>query len=289
MFLFGYYLAFFYYRDRIWISSIVPQIFPADPTKKDLYLAAWEGYLTGNLYQELFEELKDYYKRAITLGPDQYTQRRYFKYLDEGLATHLALAFSHFSDFNFESDLFKLFWKTKNAKRYKEFISFIGRSCISRQNAGEWIKANNIDVEKLKQFWDWALANCGDPEALVGFAFWIETEWNIFDPVWLAKHVRLTLEKTQGNLEWDHGIMQSLAIMAESAPEDTLKILKLYLLGQKGVSSRPWLYVDDELMSIFRSLYKNPLAKEDAERLINELLPVGSGQFWKLKDVINGK
>jgi len=291
MFLFGHYLPFFYYRDRDWIRGIMPQIFPVDPKKNDLYLAAWEGYLTGNLlYQELFGELSDYYRRAIISDPAKYTPRKYFTDLDEGLAAHIALAFSCFPNFDFNSDLFKLFWKTENAKRYKEFISFIGRSCISRENAGEWIKANKIDIEKLKRFWDWALENCGDPEALVGFSSWIEAERQVFDAVWLGEHVRMTLEKTGGNVEWDYGMMQSLAIMAESAPEDTLKILKLYLLGAKGLSSRrPWLYVDDELMGIFKTLYNNPVTKEGTYRLIDELLPIGSGQFWKLKDVINGK
>jgi hypothetical protein len=290
MFLFGHYLAFFYYRDRNWISGIVPQIFPDDPTKNDLYLAAWEGYLAGNLYQELFETLNDYYKRATISNPAKYTPRQYSKDLDEGLAAHLALAFSHFSNFDFSSDLFRLFWKTKNAKRFREFISFIGRSCISRENAEDWIKATKIDIKKLKQFWDWTLENCDDPEALAGFAFWIDAKANVFDPVWLAKRVCLTLEKTGGNLEWDHGMMQSLHIMAKSSPNDTIRILKLYLLGAKGLTSRsPWLYVGDELMNIFKTLYDNPDAKEATYRLIDELLPIGSGQFWKLKDVIAGK
>jgi hypothetical protein len=224
------------------------------------------------------------------LDPAQYPPRRYSKDLDEGLATHLALAFSHFSNFDFNSDLFKLFWKTKNAKRYKEFISFIGRSCISRDNARKWIETHNIDIEKLKKFWDWALENCPDPEAIAGFSFWIEAERNVFDPVWLGEHIRMTLEKTGGNVERDSGMMQSLAIIAESAPEDTLKILKLYFLGPKGLGNRrPWLYVDDELMGIFKTLYNKRITKEGIYRLIDELLPIGSGQFWKLKDVINGK
>jgi hypothetical protein len=290
MFLFGHYLAFFYYRDRDWISGIVPQIFPDDPVKKDLYLAAWEGYLVGTLYKELFEELSDYYRRAIILDPAQYTPRRYFKDLDEGLATHIALVFSHFSNFDFNSSLFKLFWKMKNSKRHKEFISFTGRSCVSRDNAKKWIETHNIDIEKLKQFWDWGLENCPDPEVLAGFSFWIEAKRNVFDPVWLCEHVRMTLEKTGGIVEWDYGMMQSLAIMADSAPEDTLKILKLYLLGTKGLSSRrPWLYVDDELMGIFKTLYNNPVTKEGTYSLIDELLPIGRGQFWKLKDIINEK
>jgi len=289
-FLFGHYLAFFYYRDRAWISSIFSQLFPVDPTKNDLYLAAWEGYLAGDLYLELFEELADYYRRAILLSPAKYPARAYFKDLDEGLASHFALALIHFPNFDPSSDLFVLFWKMNNAKRTREFISFIGRSCLSRDNAAKWIEHHKIDVEKLKRFWDWALENCEDLETLMGFSFWVMAEANVFDPVWLAGRIRLTLEKTGGNVEWNYGLFRSLPILAENAPVDTLEVLKLYFLSAKGLGSRrPWLYLDDELLGVFRALYNNPLTKEETYRLIDKLLPVGSGQFWRLKDIINEK
>jgi len=142
----------------------------------------------------------------------------------------------------------------------------------------------------MKQFWNWALENCGNPEALLGFAFWIEAERDVFDSAWLAEHVRLTLEKTRGNLEWDYGMMQSLPILAESAPEDTLKILGCYLLGTEGLlSRRPWLCMDDELMGIFKTLYNKLITKEGTRALIEELIKIGSRRFWILKDVLNGK
>jgi len=149
MFLFGHYLFIFYYRDRDWTRDIMPQIFRADTKRNELYLAAWEGYLTGDLYQELFEELADYYRRAIIMDSAQYTPRKYFTDLDKGLGTHIALAFAHYASFEFSSQLFRLFWEINNPKRHKEFISFIGRSCISRENAVEWIKTNKINIEKI--------------------------------------------------------------------------------------------------------------------------------------------
>jgi hypothetical protein len=210
--------------------------------------------------------------------------------LDEGLAAHLAIAFTYFYNFDFTSKLFILFWEINNPKRHKEFISFIGRSCISRENARDWINIHNIDIEKLKRFWEWALENCRDPESLVGFSFWIKAEENVFDPVWLCEHVRRILEKTDGNIEWDHGIQHSLAIMAVVSPKDTVKIIRLYLLGARGLlSRRPWFYLDDEWMGIFRTLYRNAVTEQETYKLIDELLPLGSGQFWKLKDIVNEK
>lgn len=290
-FLFGHFLTFFYYQDRAWIHDIIPKIFPDNPGENDLYLAAWEGYLSrDDLYQELFEELSAYYQRAILLNPGQYTLRTYNTDLDEGLAKHVALAFIHYPAFNFYSDLFTLFWKANNNKRKREFISFIGRLCFSRDDAAMFIKHGSIDIEKLKAFWDWALEHCTDPETLTGFSFWVVPERDVFHPEWLAGRLRQTLERTEGNTESNREILRSLPFLAENAPLDTLKILKIYLLGAKGLISRqPWHFLDDEMLGVFRTLYSNPLSKDDTYRLIDELLPVGNGQFWRLKEIISSK
>ena len=49
MFMFGYHLPSYYYRDKNWILGLLPHIFPIDQDKKDLYFASWEGNLSINL------------------------------------------------------------------------------------------------------------------------------------------------------------------------------------------------------------------------------------------------
>jgi hypothetical protein len=53
MFLFGYFLLQVYLSDREWAGTLLDRIFPTDPAKRDIYLAAYEGHLTrrpfGNL------------------------------------------------------------------------------------------------------------------------------------------------------------------------------------------------------------------------------------------------
>jgi hypothetical protein len=272
------------------MRNIVPIIFSADPKKKDLYLAAWEGYLTQNLFLEFFEEFKGYYRQAILLDPAQYTPRKYYLNLDKGLATHIALAFVHISDFDIDSNLFKLFWETNNIDRHREFISFIGRYCISREKAREWINTKDINIGKLGKLWDWVLEHCKVDEVLIGFSLWINANQDIFDIAWLAKHVSETLEKTMGDLEWDHGLMESFPFLAKDAPIDTIDILRLYFFGTRGVRKRrSWFYIDDELIKVFRVLYENSTTREKIYRLINELLPLDNGRYWKLKDVLKDK
>lgn len=290
MFLYGHYLPSFYYRDKKWINGLIAKIFSDDTEKHDLYLAAWEGYISANIYGDIFSEFKNLYERAIRLDPNSYTDRKYFRGLDEGLATHLALAYAHFSDFNIDSDLFKLFWKVLNTKRHEEFISFVGRHTISRDGALKFIQENKIDIEKIKTLWDWTLNNIGNEEVFVGFGFWMDKERNVFDDSkWLADHFGRTLEKSKGEINWDYGLIKSLPVLAEQAPEETLKILKAYLLDHclnKPESFRNSIYVDD-FVTAFNSLYKNSATKSAIYDLINELILKGGSRFWKLKEVIN--
>lgn len=288
MFMFGHYLGFFYYRDIPWMEKILPNIFTKDPAKTDLYLAAWEGYLTASLYPELFEKLHNEYARAISLDPASYTKRKYRNDLDEALATHIALAYMHFTDFGFESDLYKEFWASGVTKRYAEFISFIGKHVISRDKPEEWLKDHpEVSVRKLEAFWDWALEHCSDKEALQEFGFWMQAKYKIFDIAWLAEHIDQTLEKTGGNIEWEIGLMDSMPILAKAAPERTLSALRRYLIDGKILKeARGYIRVDNDMTETLKTLYANASTHEGTYKLINDLLPIGGGQFWGLKEIL---
>lgn len=288
MFMFGHYIAFFYYRDVAWMEKLLPTIFTKEPAKTDLYLAAWEGYLTSSLYPELFEKLHDEYTRAIALDADSYTKRKYRTNLDEALATHIALAYLHFDHFGFKTDLYKLFWDKSNTKRHGEFISFVGRHVISRDNPEQWLKEHpEVSVKKLEEFWDWALQHCNDKEALQEFGFWMQAKCKIFDPAWLAERIDRTLEKTGGDVEWEIGFMDSLPILAKVAPEHTLSALRRHLLDGKILKeSRGYVRVDNDLIETLKILYVNSSTQEGTYKLINDLLPIGGGQFWGLKEIL---
>ncbi|HBR78874.1 MAG TPA: hypothetical protein DEA46_00400 [Candidatus Moranbacteria bacterium] len=290
MFLFGHYLPSFYYRDKKWITSLMPKIFSQDEDRFDLYLATWEGYLSSNIYGDMFVQFKDLYERAIQLDPKTYTERKYFKNLDEGLATHLALAYVHFPDFEIGSKLFELFWKNQNITRQKEFISFVGRHIISNTNAATIIKENKVDVQKIKDLWDWILEKVENAEVFAGFGFWVDKEQNVFDDYrWLADHIAETLEKSKGETDWDYGLIKSVSTLAKQAPEETLKILKAYLLEhclKKSDSFRNMIYVND-FVKAFEILYKKDATKLAVSELINELIEKGGSRFWKLEEVIN--
>ena len=160
MFLFGQHLVPMYMYDRDWTVGLLAQIFPADFERMDLYLAAWEGYLTRDPYGALLFQLDDYYQRALEIDPACYTKRRYHTELDAGIAAHLALAFAYASEFGLDCDLLKLFWNIPNPRRHEHFVSFIGRNCILREQGESWWRAapwESIDC-KLSGIGPWTTA-----------------------------------------------------------------------------------------------------------------------------------
>lgn len=291
MFMFGYYLPTFYFRDKEWSEKLFPSIFPSSSEKKNLYTAAWEGYVTTGVYEELFfnPKMQALYLRGLQLTEADYPKQNHFKDPDEGIAVHIALSYVHFSEFGLESDLFKKFWASGSPKEQEEFVSFIGRHAMTRSSVLDWIKYNHVDIEKVKAFWDWALVNCS-PAALSGFGSWITDGETPLDVRWLAERLKTTLAKTNGYLEWTHGLNQMLPRMAKESPEDTLSILRYYLLEEvaKHQPVRTWIYIDREIKDALAEIYTNENSelKAGVKALIDDLLPWRDGMFWRLKSVL---
>ncbi len=298
MFMFGHYLPSFYFRDKDWIRRLLPKIFPKEPEKKNLYTAAWEGYLSTDLYKQMFfdPDIRKLYEKGLQLTDKDYPKQKHFKDPDEALADHLALAFVHFPEFDFKCPLFNKFWKKRNIKRHKEFILFIGRYAISRGTPNEWMKYNNVSKEKLKEFWNWVLKRIpsseNSPEILSGFGFWINPKEEVLGNDFVVKKMAQTIEKSAGKIDWDYGLSKRLSAFAEVSPENTLKIIKNYLLG-KDNNLNPNRYIppvhEGEIKNALEIIYGNGSKeiKQEVTQLVNTLIKKGSSMFWDLEGIIN--
>ncbi len=292
-FVIGRYLASLYFRDKDFILEQLSEIFPKDdPDKKDIYLATWEGYLSNTLYDKLFIELKEYYSHAITLDPKIYTERKYLKGLDETLAIHLALAFAHLG-LEMNDELFIQFWQKQNPTRHHEFISFIGRSCLTRDQAGDkWLEENKVSKDKLIKFWDWSLQNVSEPKAFSGFGLWINPDKEIISDDILVEKIAQTLKKSDGDIDWDYGLIRRLPIFAEKNGEHTLQIINNYLLDSHNNLNQkrglPLFSIDNEIKQSLGVVYNNgdSVLKQKVIDLINLLIEKGSSTFWGLKEII---
>jgi hypothetical protein len=292
MFMFGHYLPSFYFRDVEWARRLLFDIFPTAPEKKHLYLAAWEGYLANKLYQDMFfdPEIQKLYQRGIELTEPEDPSRNQVKDPDEMLATHLGLAFMYYEAFNFEHPLFKAFW-AGSVQRHGKFVDFLGRMFVSGQNphANKLLETEPRAAERLKAFWDWALSTYPRATLFNAFGFWMNLEKPIFEPKWLAEHIRKTLEKTKGFLDWDYVLVRSIVQLAQKAPEEILAIARLYLLEgslRTKQHHRISMHINKEWLETFRVLHNNSATREGTYVLIDDLIREGGRMFWILKDAL---
>lgn len=288
MFLFGHHFVWLYSGDKTWATTLLPKIFPTEKEKGHLYLAAWEGYLANNLNGNIFcdEHFQELYRRGLTLTGDEDPGRKYFKDPDEGIAVHLALAYAHYDEFGLEHHLFKDFWAKADSAQQGKFISFIGSHVFRKNKAGkEFIRDNPKALAKIMALWDWLLKNLSSPEPFKKFGTWVNHEELFFTTDWLAHHLKDTLVKSGGILDWDYELSQALPLLAQHAPDETIHIAKLfYLDGVKGGNDRRhFLHWDDVCYKTLEELYAAPSTKTDATDIINALVKQG---FWKLKAII---
>jgi hypothetical protein len=297
-FVMGHYLAGFFFRDRAWMSERFDQLFCNH--QEDDFTPAWEGYVAGNLYIGLFRELRAYYKKAINISSESYPQnRRFIKDPDESLAVHLALAYVHFDDVDWSDELIQVLFKGGDIKKQKEFISYIGRGIISKSGSSkEWMKENNIDPAQIKELWEKVLEEELSPEVYAGFGFWYAFSHDIYnDKQWLVRKTQETLEKSQGALNWDHGLKTNLREYAETDAEATLNILRACLLDANVENPHEafgWWSIDQEEIEIFKILYKKKPEEifkilykkkpEETKDLISRL--VSNQIFWPLEKIV---
>jgi hypothetical protein len=291
MFMFGHYLLFFYFKDKNWLKSNLDNIFPSDIEKKYLYLAAWEGYLTNNLYANIFkdEEFQSLYKRAIVMTEKEYPHQKHFTDPDEGVAQHLALAYLAI-DFDSNNTLFDFFWANGNLTQHTAFVDKLGKAFITTKNteATNFIKTNDKARRKLKDLWEWLLNNYPDPSVFDGIGFWINLDKGIFQAEELANYLKRTLELTDGYLQWNIGLKNTIIELAQEAPIETDEIVKLYLLegGVRNKLNTFYFILQEEWEKVFDILYSTEVSKQATLSLINDLIKEGGSSFWPLKKVI---
>lgn len=292
MFLFGRYIPTFYYRNSEWLKSRIQKIFPRDNPNTKLLIAAWEGYLSTDLYWEIFNDpdFQKLYKEGLSITYCEDPERKFFIEPEKGIARHLALAFVFFPDqFGFNSKLFRDFWASGDVKKV-EFVNFIGRAIISSDNKKniEDLHKNEMSRKRIKDFWTWILENDSNPNLFKKFGFWINLSNEIFSTEELVSYVKETLEKSNGRLSWDFGLTEQIRRFSSEYPEITVEIIRLFILEGKvrNVEQGDFFILDDEWLDAFGILYSNESSRNKIESLINILIQEGGQRFWKLEDFI---
>ena len=307
MFMFGYYLPPFYFKDTDWMKGLLPLIFPETEDARPLYTAAWEGYLSnGSVYRVLFADadFQNLYRRGFELTGDGFPQnQRHFRNPTIGIAEHLAIEFIHMDDFGFDHPLFNDFWETDNHGQHAAFIYHLGVRFISNADTyADGIMRTAKVREKLMNFWDWALGNpkiSKKPGIMRKFGSWINSSNGVFETEWIADRTLRTLKNVNGTLNWhgetksdssiwDQYLKDAAIHLATHSPSKTLEILRLYFLDNfiPNMKRLGFFVVQREFVDAVRVLYNNDQTKEDTESLIGVLAQRGTSKFWDFKKVI---
>lgn len=286
----GRYFSVLYYRDKKFIMELRDQTFPFDnPTN---FQAAFSGFLSTDLYLDLFTKMDKYYSYAISLDTESNNNESgLYPSFDQLLATHLALAFV-FADLKINNKLFMQFWNKKNAVRHKEFISFIGQSSLNNDHISEeWLAKKKVDKQKLIRFWNWCLKKTTDAEVLSGFGFWINPKKEVLDDKIAIRNIARTFRRTNGKINWDYGFLKRLPAFARADSIETLEAITYYLLdfdGKLNPNRHSPLYFDKEIKDALKYIYKSDSKqlKQKVIELINNLISLGGQVFWDLEEII---
>jgi hypothetical protein len=122
----------------------------------------------------------------------------------------------------------------RNAESAFSFCKFYRTSYYNKRGNKriDDIEKDGLDIKKrIKDFWYWMLEKyTKDKKPFEAFGFWIDLDKGIFKGEELADLIKRTLEKTGGILDWDYALMKNIVRLAKESPENTLEILRLFLL-----------------------------------------------------------
>lgn len=294
MFMFGHYLPTFYFRDMKWTRGMFDKIFLSKSKDNYLQLSAWEGYLSTNLYNQLFFEpyIQKLYSENITLNLT-YPKQKFFKNPQESLSIHFALAFVHFEEFGLNHELFEKFLAKANDRQLSEFVNFIGKSVVTREGSNLLKeKKSSWRITRVKCFWELMLKSKTKSPALKEFGSWMEANNNVFEVKWLANRIAETLDATGGELKWDYELTKSIEKLAAEAPEEALSILEKHFMWLIENEKHFFPIRDDkEWFGAFKILFDcgDKEISDATYSLINKLIEKGGKPFWILEDIVKGK
>ncbi len=293
-FMYAYHTPTFHYRDRNWfVKTIMPLLF--GKKNKDLRLAAEEGYLSQNLYREIFQDkaFRELYKEWIkNTDVDYSNNQEHFKHPDDALADHLALGYIYDLNFDIKTDIFRLFWNTPNQRRWKEFIRFIGTVLQNQKNR---LDSKEKIKKRLLKLWKFILEEkeIEDPEVLSAFGEWVDEKIDIFTDKELVEMVFKILQKSKGAWENEHSLVEKLPDFSRVDLRKTLYIIRNFFIveyDKEEKRRRSWLveYRDyrEKIKMIFEKAIKNKTLKIEAEKIISDLIENLGEPFWFLEELV---
>lgn len=271
--------------DPYWAKNNLKRIFNKDD--EILWRAAWNGYIKFSPpYFEVFEILKEEYKRAISIIPNYLqTSSEDSPFIDK-LVKHIMYFYWH-GKIVLEDNLFINFWEIANDKIRKNAISFIGLSLWHLKE-----KASRNIIQRLKKLWVWRAKKIqeriqGDEDYQYSletgsFGWWFCSKqfFNDEDSEWVFNSL-LNAIKASDKIDDIREVVEVLAEVANENEGIVLKCLDEILRNSRDIVTL--LIVQDNVYKILDSTLKseNEGIQKEAKNLINYLRTEGFDEKFK--------
>lgn len=271
---YGIYLNNLFYLDYDWTKSLIlkRKLFPEVDGREVFWEAHWYGFIAyGNFSEELYELLKEDYKKAVELLKEPSKDNlRILKY-DNRLAEHLMYAyFNGVEDFKERDGIINKFFEIASADLRNHAIYFLGTSMQGRKISSE-------EKNRLKKFWRWRLKEVKDSE-LTGFIFWLKN-WpenikEIEDLVLPIIHL-IHQDHREGEL------LEYIKLNISENPEHSINLLRELVHSEKSLQNI--FYYLEDLEEIIKTANMKPEMRHKLLEIVDALLKAG---YYSLKDLI---
>lgn len=270
---YGQWFPWLTHLDSEWTVSRLPKFFPAEPQHRDLLDTTWETYVIFNQpYNNIFNILRDEYRRAIDRIGTATGEKRYSRDPDDRLAEHLMLLYARGQvSFDDTDGLFAHFFQKAPGDVRGHAIWFVGRDF----NEIEGEVPSEV-LERLQVLWTYRINEARNSESkapyvseLSAFGGWFAS--GKFDDSWAITQLRDAL-RLAGSTEPYHMVLERLAKLATSMPALAVECLGLMVEGDK---KRRYTYSWHEHMrAILEAAIdsQDETARQSARALIDRLL-----------------
>ena len=228
------------YLDAQWTAQWVATIFPREESLRHLHDAAWDAYLIFcPLSLQLFDMLRDDYRRAIAQIGTPSRQVKYFANPDEHLVEHLLILYWS-GKLDLQDTLLAQFFEQAPGTLREFAITFVGQSLE---------RTNEVDpqlLQRLQVLWEWRVENARIvasphlyPAELSAFGWWFAS--GKFNDAWAIAQLQEVL-KFSGNVTPDFLVAKRLAELATPLPGSAIRCLDFMVKGdKKGWNISGWL------------------------------------------------
>ena len=277
---YGWRLPNLFYLNRDWVISNKDIIFPEEETAQGFLMAALEGYVSNNIYFDLFDGIKSIYWRAISLLGKQSKTGYKAADIDERLPQQIMIVYIHDPK---HDDLVEYFFATAPAKERGQAINFIGRVVLRELVA---YPDKEAVVSRVSQLWDRRVATATDKnidtEELREFGWWFKQ--SPFSHKETIDKLLKTLQVTNGLVDVPYEIVEELQNYATELPLEAITVLDLIARAEREYNELS--YKKEEYKSVIRQVKSSENA--DAIKIADELINfIGSRGFIEFRDLLN--